>query len=51
MSRWLFIKLLTTDLFFARFSIPWSIGEKGIGPQIKVKFVSFNSVQCNVSFF
>jgi len=45
MGRWLFIKILTTDMFFARLSIPWSIGEEIIGPLIKIKFA-----QCNVSF-
>jgi len=49
MGRWLLIKFLSTDLFFARLSIPWSIGEKVIGPQIKMKFAAFNSAQCNVS--
>lgn len=49
MGGWLFIKILTTNLFFARLSISWSIGEKVIGPQIKMKFAAFNSAQFNVS--
>lgn len=49
MRRWLLIKILTTDLFFARLSIPWSTGGKVIGPQIKMKFADFNSALFNVS--